>query len=124
MSHALFPYDTLKLPPSFQVAEVRLDGAAEPSVVNQEESSVKLFDAKRKWRRVELDLELTADREAVQEFELIVGGCPRWRWLTACRPTSANPSDWFARNTMPDGGRVRWNWTGTTSAAGQSSVQS
>ncbi len=107
MSQALFPYATLPQPPAFQVADVRLDGASKPSLINQEEAAVNLFEVKPVWRRVELDFELTANQDAVQEFEQGYGGLSAVA-VAHCMPTNARQPARLARSEFDPG---RWEGT-------------
>lgn len=107
MSQALYPYATLAQPPTFQVADLRLDGSSKPSLISPEEATVKLFEAKPGWRRVELDLELTADPDGVGEFERGYGGLGAVA-VAHCMPTNARQPARLARSEF-DAGR----WEGT-----------
>ena len=107
MSQALFPYETLTQPPVFQVTEVRVDGSSRPTLVNREESIVNLFDAKPGWRRVELDLELTAEREVIEEFEAGHSGLSAVA-VANCMPTNTRQPVRLARSEFDPG---RWEGT-------------
>jgi hypothetical protein len=107
VSQVLFPYATLSQPPAFQIAEVRLDGASKPSLIDQEEAAVNLFEVKPVWRRVELDFELTADRDAVQEFEHGYGGLSAVA-VAHCVPTNVRQPARLVRSEFDPG---RWGGT-------------
>jgi hypothetical protein len=107
MNQALFPYDTLAQEPSFQVTEVRVDGTGKPSLFNKEESSINLFNASERWRRVELDLELTAERHIVEEFESANGELSVVA-VANCVPTNARQPVRLRRSEYDPG---RWEGT-------------
>jgi hypothetical protein len=107
VSQALFPYETLKQQPAFQITEIRVDGSAKPSLINREEGAINLFDSKAGWRRVELDLELTADRDDVAEFEVGRGGLAAIA-VAHCMPTNTRQRALLTRSEYDPG---RWEGT-------------
>jgi hypothetical protein len=107
VSQALFPYATLVQPPAFQVADVRLDGASRSLVIKQDEATVNLFEAKPGWQRVELDVELTADADAVGEFDRGYRGLGAVA-VAHCMPTNARQPVRLTRSEFDPG---RWEGT-------------
>jgi hypothetical protein len=103
----IFGYGTLEPPPRLRVVEVRLDGAARPALIDQTAKRVDLFEDRAAWRRAELDLEVTADREAVGAFEVQHGELAAVA-VVHCAPTMARQSARLARSRCDE---ARWEGT-------------
>jgi hypothetical protein len=107
--NVLFPYDTLSAAdlPALTIASLRLDGASRSHLINKEESAVRLYDDPAPWKRAELDLELTADPHAVEEFEAKHGGVGGVV-VANCVPTNTRQP---LRLTRSEVDRGRWSGT-------------
>ena len=70
MTNVLYPYATLvDGEPVLTVAAVRLDDTSRPQFIKKEDSTIHIYEDPKRWKKAEIDLELTCSSGPIQEFE-------------------------------------------------------
>jgi hypothetical protein len=85
----IFPYETMEQPLGVRFYHPRLDGVPiVPSPPIGEERILKLYEVPSKWQKLELDVEITTERQHVIDFERESGKF-ELVIVAHCRPTNS-----------------------------------
>jgi hypothetical protein len=108
MTDILFPYDTLGEPLEFQVGTPRVGDRQAPGVAHPgEDRTFHLYEITGNWRRVELPVEVTVQRERLEEYEREHGRAGLVV-VAHCRPTNTRQVFNPGRSDVDSG---RWEGT-------------